>query len=61
MAKFTFVNIQGHEITVEAQSETRARELAMHVYWGPPDGRVTFEPYRGDGLILTRAKEGVNA
>jgi hypothetical protein len=55
--KYTFINIQGREATVTAQTEWDAREQAMHAFWGPPDNYVTFHPYKGQGLIVTREEE----
>lgn len=52
--KYTVVNNRGDEIVVSAQTEEQARERAMRAFWGPPDNRVTFEPYRGQGLIVNQ-------
>ena len=59
--KFTF-STPNHErcqhvglpthITVEADSETEAREKAMHERWGLPKGKLGVHKWTGQGLNL---------
>lgn len=59
MQKYTFKGVaEPRDRSVYAKSEEEARDLAMRLQWGPPDGKVVHgKTYRGAGLDLISVSE----
>jgi len=59
LVKYTFKGLaEPKDRSVYADSEKEARDLAMRLQWGPPDGAVVKSSiYKGAGLELVSVEE----